>query len=154
MKHPVCLPMVCALLLLSAAAVRGQTAAEIESILDAGSITCSQAAYFVLTAALDNPPHNPQAAFALARENGWFPAQAEAGGSITLGGLSLLIMKAFDGQLAQAGGLMYRFFPGSRYAYRAMTSGGFIEGPAYPNQTVPGGQFLRILAKVLAGGEQ
>jgi hypothetical protein len=138
------------MLLLSVRSAHSQTAADIEKLLDAEEITCSQAAYFVLAAALENPPQNPEAAFTLARENGWLPAKAE-GGNITLGGLSLLMMKAFNQRLAQAGGLMYRLFPGSRYAYRAMASHGFIEGRTYPGQNVSGGQFLRILEKVIAG---
>jgi hypothetical protein len=138
------------MLLLSAMAAQGQTAADIERLLDAQEITCSQAACFVLAASLENPPPGPEAAFALAREKGWLPAKAEGMSGITLGGLSLLMMKAFNIQ----GGLMYRLFPGSRYAYRAMASRGFIEGPAFPGQRVSGGQFLRILERVLAEGER
>jgi hypothetical protein len=145
MKQLPCLPaLVCAMLLFSAAAW-GQSAAEMESLLDAGEITCSQAAYFVLAAALDDPPQNPEAAFGMARERVWLPAKAESNGSITLGGLSLLLMKAFDIQ----GGLMYRFFPLDRYAYREMIGRGFIEGRSYSTFTVSGEQFLRILENVL-----
>jgi hypothetical protein len=139
------------MLLLSVKAAHDQTAADIEKLLDVEEITCSQAAYFVLAAVMENPPPNPEAAFVLAHENGWLPAKAESGGGITLGGLSLLMMKAFNQQLAQASGLMYRLFPGSRYAYRAMASQGFIEGRAYPGQNVSGGQFLRILERVITG---
>jgi hypothetical protein len=140
------------MMLFAVKAVHGQTAVDIEKLLDAEEITCSQAAYCVLAAALENPPPNPEAAFALARENGWLPAKAEGSSNITLGGLSLLLMKAFNQRLAQAGGLMYRLFPGSRYAHRAMANQGFIEGRAYPGQNVSGGQFLRILERIIAEG--
>jgi hypothetical protein len=146
MKHPPYFP-VCAILLFSVTAAYGQTATELESLLETGEITCSQAAYFVLAAA--ETPSNPEAAFAAAREKGWLPAKAESGDSITLGGLSLLMMKAFD----LKGGLMYRFFPGGRYAYRTMTSRGFIEGRSYSTLKVSGERFLQILGNILAERE-
>jgi hypothetical protein len=142
------LPLVFALALSAAALARGQTALEMESLLEAGEISFSQAAYFTLASALENPPENPEGAFVMALENGWFPARAERGNPLTLADLSLLIMKAFNLE----GGLMYRFFPGGRYAYREMTSRGFIEGRAYPGMKVPGEQFLYILGNVLAQG--
>jgi hypothetical protein len=146
MKHLPCLPaMVCLMLLLSAMPARGQTAAEMESLLDTGEITCAQAAYFVLAAVLENPPENPEAAFGIALEEGSLPAESERGGSITMGGLSLLIMKNFNIE----GGLMYRIFPFGRYAYREMTGRGFIEGRSYSTSPVSGEQFLRILENVL-----
>jgi hypothetical protein len=146
MKHPPGFPvLLCAMLLFSVTAAYGQSAAELESLLETGEITCSQAAYLVLAAA-EAPQANPEAAFAAAREKGWLPVKAESGDSITLSGLSLLMMKAFD----LKGGLMYRFFPGGRYAYRTMTSRGFIEGRSYPTLKVSGEQFLQILGNILA----
>jgi hypothetical protein len=152
MKHPYYLLLaLCAMMLFSTRAAHGQTAVDIEQLLDTKEITCSRAAYFVLAAAMENPPPNPEAAFTLARENGWFPEKAESDNSITLGGLSLLMMKAFNPRLTQTGGLMFRLFPGSRYAHRAMANRGFIEGRTCPGQNVSGGQLLRILEKVLSG---
>jgi hypothetical protein len=146
MKHPPRLPaLVCAALLFSAAAARGQTAADMERLLDAGGITCAQAAYFVLAAALEDPPRSPEAAFAAALEQGWLPAKSESNGGITMGGFSLLLMKAFDIK----GGLMYRLFPVGRYAFRDMAAQGFIEGRSYSTFPVSGEQFLRILESVL-----
>jgi hypothetical protein len=134
------------LLLLSAAPTRAQTAAEMERLLDTGEITYTQASYFTLASVLEAPPPNPAAAFALARERGWFPVNAEPGGPVKLKNLSLLMMKAFGLE----GGLMYRLFPGPRYAYREMTRRGFIEGRAYPLFTVSGERFLQILGNVLS----
>jgi hypothetical protein len=144
------------MLLFSVKAAYGQTtmptASDMESLLDTEEVSCSQAAYFVLAAAMENPPPNPGAAFAEALERGWLPAKAESGSGVTLGGLSLLVMKAFGRRVPNAG-LLYRLFPGSRYAYRALASQGFIEGRAYPSLKVSGEQFLRILEKILAEGE-
>jgi hypothetical protein len=142
------LPFIAVLIFSAAALAHSQTAADTESFLDAGKITVSQAAYVTLAAALESPPENPGAAFALAREKGWLPAKAESGSALTLGDLSLLVMKSFNLE----GGLLYRLFPGSRYAYREMTSRGFIEGRSWPNLTVSGEQFLRVLGNVLAEG--
>jgi hypothetical protein len=142
------LPLIVTLILSGAALARGQSAADMESLLETGEISFSQAAYFTLAAAPENPPENPEAAFALARERGWLPAKAESGSALTLGDLSLLMVKAFHLE----GGLLYRLFPVSRYAYREMTSRGFIEGRSYPDSKVSGERFLRILEKVLAEG--
>jgi hypothetical protein len=133
------------MLLLSATVARGQTAAEMEGLLDAGEITCAQAAYFVFAAALEDPPQNPEAAFAMALEQGCLPAKSESNRGITMGGFSLLLMKTFDIK----GGLMYRLFPRGRYAFREMTGRGFIEGRSYSTLPVSGEQFLRILENVL-----
>jgi hypothetical protein len=133
------------MLLFSTMTAWGQTAAEMESLSGAREITCAQAAYFVLAAALEDPPQNPQAAFGMALEQGCLPANSKSNGSITMGGFSLLLMKAFNIK----GGLMYRLFPVGRYAYREMNSRGFIEGRSYSTFTVSGEQFLRILENVL-----
>jgi hypothetical protein len=133
-------------LLLCAALVWGQNAGDMERLLDAREITCAEAAYFVLASRLEQPPRGPEAAFAMAREKGWLPENAESGGPVDLGGAARLFMGAFEIK----GGLMYRLFPGRRYACREMVNQGFIEGPAYPNRKVSGEQFLGILGTVLS----
>jgi hypothetical protein len=129
-----------------AVTVRGETAADMERLLDAGEITCGEAAYFTLASTEDDPPQGPAAAFALAAGRGMFPKNAEQDGPLTMGSLSLLMMKAFN----LKGGLMYRLFPGVRYAYREITRQGFLEGRAYPNFKVSGGQFLLVLGTFLS----
>jgi hypothetical protein len=124
-----------------------QTAAELETILDSGELTFSQAASFVLNAADVSYSGD---AFAAARENGWLPAQAESGGAIRLGELSLLIMKSFG----LRGGVMYGFFPNSRYACRELVYLQIIQGRNDPGAPVDGRTFLHILGRALthAGG--
>lgn len=133
-------------LILSASFVHAQTAAEMEGLLDTEEITHIQAAWFTLASVLETPPPDQAAAFALAQERGWLPANAEPGGPVKLRNLSLLLMKAFDLE----GGLMYRLFPGPRYAYREMKARGFIEGRSYPGFAVSGERFLQILGNVLS----
>ncbi|MDR0720741.1 MAG: hypothetical protein LBF78_13985 [Treponema sp.] len=133
-------------LLSCAVLVWGQTAAEIEGILDTEEITYTQAAYFTLASAPGTPPTSQAGAFVLALERGWLPKNAEPDSSVKLRNLSLLIMKAFDLE----GGLMYTLFPGPRYSYREMTRRGFIEGRVYPGFAVSGERFLQILGNVLS----
>jgi len=127
-----------------------QTAAELETVLETPVISCEQAAWFTLAAALDEPPVSSQTAFAQAVSRGWLK-KAAPDDPITLGKLSFLIMRAFEIK----GGVMFSIFPGPRYAYRSMLSRSFIQGAADPAMTVSGERFLVILGKVLSaeGGE-
>jgi hypothetical protein len=138
-----------ALVLSGAVLAWGQSAADMESLLQTGEINFSQAAFFVLASVSGSPPENPEAAFVLAGERNWLPAGAESTKALSLGELSLLMVRAFNLE----GGLLYRIFPVSRYAYRGMISRGFIEGRSYSGSRVSGEQFLGILEKVLAEGE-
>ena len=132
------------LLLMFPVFLPAQTAADLETVLQAPAITCEQAAWFTLAVALDEPPANPQAAFALALERGWLPAGARDTTPITCGGLAYLMMKAFD----LTGGMMYRLTGNRRYAYREMKSRGYITGRVYSGLAVSGEQFLQILGNV------
>jgi hypothetical protein len=143
-------PAIVLILLLLALPAFTQTAAELEQVLDTGEIACDQTAYFTLASALENPPGEPLAAFNYAREQGWFPKNAEATEAINMGALSLLMTKAFD----IPGSLMYRFFPNVRYAYREMTNRGFIRGRSYPKLKVSGENFLHILGRLIEYKEQ
>jgi hypothetical protein len=134
------------LLILSAVSLSAQTAAEMERLLDTKEITFTEAAYFTLASVMEKPPEYPSGAFILALEKGWLPGNAEPNGSIQLRNLSSLMMGAFNLE----GGLMYRLFPGPRYAFREMSRRGFIEGRAYPRFTVSGERFLQILGNILS----
>jgi len=130
--------------------VSAQTAAELETVLGAGNVTCAQAAGFVLAAANDTAVKNtPKDAFEQAITKGWFPQGTTPEENITLGRLSFLLMKAFNIK----GGLMYTLFPGPRYAFRAMVSRSYIQGAADPAMKVSGERFLLILGKVLNAAE-
>jgi hypothetical protein len=129
-----------------------QTAAELEDMLSAQTVSYAQAARFVLEAAEITNPQNTEQAFAFAAERAWLSKKATAEKPITLAELSFLIMKAFDIK----GGMMYAVLPGPRYSYRSMVSRSFIQGDADPAMTVSGERFLLILGNVLnaRGGEQ
>jgi hypothetical protein len=122
-----------------------QTAAELEDILRAQTVTYAQAASFVLEAAEVTNPQNTAQAFAISAERAWVSKKASAEKHITLAELSFLIMKAFD----MKGGIMYAVMPGPRYAYRSTISRSFIQGDTDPDMTVSGDRFLLILGNVL-----
>jgi hypothetical protein len=111
--------------------VHGQTAAEMDALLDTGEITWDQA--------------GSGAAFALALERGWLPGKAAADSPATLGGLSFLISNAFSIQNS----LLYAPFPGPRYAYRQLDYLGLVPGLRYPAMNVSGERLIQILGRVL-----
>jgi outer membrane protein OmpA-like peptidoglycan-associated protein len=123
-----------------------QTAEERDLILNTEEITCSQAAWFVLTAADAGSGDT----FTAARENRWLPGRAEADSPIRLGELSLLIMRAFG----LKGGVMYTLFPVPRYAFRELVYTQIIQGKNDSGSRLDGRDFLQILGRVLTYVEE
>ena len=139
-------PLIMLVLLMIPAFLTAQTARELETVLEAPAVTCAQAAYFVYSSREGSTRSTrPETAFEQALERGWVPQGTTQAESITLGKLSLLLMKAYDIK----GGMMYAIFPGPRYAFKTMVSRSFIQGTADPSMTVSGEQFLLILGNVL-----
>jgi outer membrane protein OmpA-like peptidoglycan-associated protein len=135
-----------ALFVLSLAPLAAQTAAELERVLALPALTYGDAAWFVLnTADLGPADNSPEAAYRFAADNNWLPKKAAEADPLTLGGLSLLLMKAFNIK----GGFMYALFSGPRYAYRELAYRRIITGRAYSTMTVSGERFLRILSRAL-----
>jgi len=131
--------------------IPAQTAAELDTILQASAVTNAQAAKFVLASVEDAATMSTGNAFQRAVSNGWLKDSAKPDENITLGKLSYLIMKAFN----MKGGMMYSIIPGPRYAYRNMVSRNYIQGASDPSMNVSGQRFLLILGKVTnaEGGE-
>jgi outer membrane protein OmpA-like peptidoglycan-associated protein len=147
MKYNMVLVFLSALfVLLPGGLLQGQTAAELDTLLDTGEITWEQACRFVLPAAgtLAGNTSAP-AAYAAARENGWLPKRTAAEGSVTLGGLSVLISKTFSIKRS----VLYALFPGPRYAYRQLDHLGLIPGLRDPALKVSGEHLVQILGRVL-----
>jgi outer membrane protein OmpA-like peptidoglycan-associated protein len=111
-------------------------------LLETGAVSFGQAARFVLVTAERVEVHSaPSAAYALAREKGWVPEGATEHRPIRTGELSFLIMNAFD----MKGSFLYRFFPGSRYAFRELDYRGLLPGRRDPALRVSGEGLIRIL---------
>ncbi|MDR1352414.1 MAG: hypothetical protein LBK05_03935 [Treponema sp.] len=128
----------------SAALLPAQTAAELERILAVPEVNYGDAAWLVLNAA-GAAESSPGGAYRFAADSKWLPKKAAAEAPATLGGVSLLIMKAFSIK----GGLMYTLFPGPRYSYREMVHRALIQGRAYSALTVSGERLLRIINRAL-----
>lgn len=64
---------------------------------------------------------------------------------ITLGQYAFMLKEFFE--LPQ--GVLYRLFPGPRYATRDLAHAELIRGRAYPNMPVSGRRAIRILGQVL-----
>jgi hypothetical protein len=131
-----------------------QTAVELERLLTLPAVSYGDAAWLVLNAAGTALPGAPlpalaersaSGAYRFAVDNNWLPKNAGEEEPVTLGGISLLIMKA----LTIKGGFMYTLFPGPRYAYRELTYRKIIPGRAYSTMTVSGERLLRILSRAL-----
>jgi hypothetical protein len=126
--------------------LHGQTAADMDELLDSREITWALACRFVLPAAgaLDENA-GTGAAFAVAREKGWLPKGAAADSPVNLGQLSFLIVQSFSLKKS----FLYSLFPGPRYAYRQLDYLGLIPGLRDPGLKVSGEGLLHILGRVL-----
>jgi hypothetical protein len=95
---------------------------------------------------------SPADAYALAVEKKWLPAGGSASDPIRLDTFCNLVMKS----LGLEGGLMYRIFPGPRYAYREFVAKNIVSSSGGPKRSLPGDEVLRILrlAMDLKGGGQ
>jgi len=135
-------------LLLTPAFLNAQTADMIEQLLQTKTVTCGQAALFVLQAA-DVPGSYDRAsaeqAFRFAAEKQWLTGKAAPSKNISLKEVSLLIMQAFGIK----GGPMYSIFKNPHYAYREMVYQDIIQGRTDPEMAISGDLFLYLVNRVL-----
>ena len=125
-----------------------QTAAEMDTMLAADTVSSARAARFVLGAADLLPAglsgnEAERAAYDMASSNGWI--NASSGEAVTMKDTAFLIMKAFD----LKGGVMYSLFGNPRYAYREMVYHKLIPGSTDQGMKVSGARLLHILDKTL-----
>jgi hypothetical protein len=134
-----------------------QTAVKMDDMLETPTVSCAQAAWFVLASINTVPAEFPvqdageENAFERVMANHWLPLKAAPDDPVTLKTLSFLLMRAFNIK----GGLMYTILPGPRYALKTLVSRSLIQGAVDPDMTVSGERFLRILGNVLSyAGEE
>jgi len=120
-----------------------QTAAELEVILYADAVNYGQAARFVLNAA-DIADLMAEDAFRYAMEKRWLPSAATKDADAKLGGVSLLVMRAFN----MKGGAFYTMMKTPHYAYRELLYQNVIQGRADPDMTVSGDLLLFVVNRV------
>jgi hypothetical protein len=135
-----------ALLVLGVLSATAQSNQLLDRLLEEPRASFGAAACLVLAAsgALD-PEAGEQQALAALRDKGWKLRAAEAGEPIRLGEFCFLLMKAFD----EKGGLMYRLFPGPRYAVRELAYRGLVRGKAHGGRFPSGQEVVQLLSSYL-----
>ena len=138
----------CSLLFVTCSLLFAQTAAEMDAMLGADTISAARAARFVLGTA-DLLPAGvsgaaaEKAAYDMAKSNGWIRISAEE--NVTLKDTAFLIMKAFN----LKGGVMYSLFKNPRYAYRELVYRKLITGASDQSIKVSGQKLLQILDRTV-----
>jgi len=127
-----------------------QTADEIETLLNTGAVTYSQAARFALEASEVAAIRDPGEAFRYALEQNLLPKNAAPDMAVTLEGVSLVLMRAFN----LKGGIFYSIAKNPHYAYRELVYKEIIQGRADPGMKVSGDQLLFITGRILSLREQ
>ena len=135
-------------LILLPALAFGQTAAEMDVMLQADTVSGARLARFVLGSSGLLPPglSGPQAekaAYDMALSNGWITISPEE--NATQKDAAFLIMKAFN----LKGGVMYSLLGNPRYAYREMVYQKLIMGRTDQAMKVSGKKLLQILDKTI-----
>jgi hypothetical protein len=91
-----------------------------------------------------------RSALGVLAEQGWGIEVREYEEPIRLGEFAYLLMKAFD----LSGGLMYRLFPGPRYAVRELFYLELMHGSANPFRFVTGEEVVRVVGGILRWREE
>ena len=134
------------ILVILAAHATAQSNEMIDAILAQETASVGSAAYIALAAGeLINDDTSPDRAVVVAREAGWLPAEADPGDDATFGQLAFLLMQATEVE----GGLMYRIFPGPRYAAREFVYKGWSPERRGPKDPVSGQFLLRVTGNFL-----
>ena len=118
----------------------------IDMLLEEDEADWEKTVFLVLSAAgIMGEDQEPADALPVLEQQNWMSADKAPGDTISLGELSYLLMQAFEVR----GGLMYRLFPGPRYAARELAYLNLLEEDTSPYRTVSGDETLRILGGVM-----
>jgi len=117
----------------------------VDNLLSNPAVSLGQVSYLVLVAS-DNLGEDADEvrAFELLGNLGWVPSGMELSDTVDLRTYAFMLMRAFG----LKGGIMYRFFPGPRYAYRELASLQVIQGKSDPSDPVDGATAVRMLGRV------
>jgi len=124
-------------------------AAEVETLLNAATVTYAQAARFVLEAADVAEIRDPGEAFNYAAERKWLPKEVSVNDTVRFDGISLLLMRSFDIK----GGIMYTLSKSKHHAYRELVYRDVIQSKSDPAMTVSGGELLFLIGRLLSEQE-
>lgn len=120
----------------------------IDQVLDQNELVYKNGAYFVLTASGMVPETTePEEAFSalLEKKSEWKLKNPRPEQKMRLGDFSHILMRALD----IPGGLLYRIFPGPRYAAKELSYLGIIKKSADPFRDITGSEALQILGDTL-----
>ena len=134
--------LICAFFFAGAIFASAQSNEVLDIMIEQEDALYAETLYLVFTASgfLDDEA-SPEQALSIPLERGWVKAEQPADRPIRLGELSHIIMKAFD----LPGGLLYRIFPGPRYAARELAFYGVIREHRSCNRRVSGTEAIRII---------
>ncbi|MDA3947986.1 MAG: hypothetical protein PF508_02070 [Spirochaeta sp.] len=133
--------------------VSAQSNQRLDELLAQEPAETGYAAYLVLTAAdIVAEDSSPEAAYRSAVDAGWIAPESSPSQPIDFGLFSYLFMEAFD----VPGGVMYRIFPGPRYAAREVVYQEWSRTRRSPGELLSGDATVRILSVFLneRGGVQ
>ena len=133
--------------------VSAQSNERLDVLLTQDPAETGHAAYLILTAADILPEDSsPDEAYQAAVEAGWVAPDSSSTEPIEFGSFSHLFMEAFD----VSGGVMYRVFPGPRYAAREVVYQEWSRTRRSPGERLSGDATVRILSVFLnqRGGVQ
>ena len=137
--------------LLAAGMSFGQSNELLDVLFEEPTTSLGQAAYLVLTASGRIPDDSsPADAAAALSGQGWSVPERSADEPLTLGEYSYLLMQAFE----LKGGVMYRIFPGPRYAGRELAYLELIKGDTSPYRTFSGEEAIGILGRLMEWKEE
>jgi hypothetical protein len=131
--------------------VSAQSNEVLDVILEEETLSFGQAAYLVLSASarISDDTTPAEAAAEIAKQEWTVPTRA-AEEPLTLGEYSFLLTQAFE----LKGGVMYRIFPGPRYAGRELVHLQFIKGNTSLNRTFSGEEAIGILGRLMGWKEE
>jgi hypothetical protein len=137
---------ICAIAIAGAGSIAAQSNERIDELLNQDPATLGHTSYLVLSAAGDVPEDaSPASALETAKEQGWVPADAVADDPVRFGRFSYLLTGAFD----VPGGVMYRVFPGPRYAAREVAFQGWSLQRRPARELIGGEIVVRTLSTYL-----
>ena len=147
MKKETLTPLLLVFFLVLAVSHAGaQSNQRIDELLGQSPAQKGHAAYLVLTAAgIADESVTPQGAFQTAVDRGLLAAGSSPADELTFGELSYLLMESFG----IPGGVMYRIFPGPRYASREVIYRRWARLRRPPGQVISGDTAVRVVSVYL-----
>ena len=123
-----------------------QSNTTVDVLLEQEQAIFGESAYLVLASAgIISEDASAEDALRALNEAGWLKNPVVSGEPVKLGVYSFMMMKAYGIK----GGLLYRIFPGPRYAARELGSRGLLGEHVSPYRIITGEEAVRFLGNFL-----